>query len=175
MPITLFNINTCIVLFYVLYLISFITSKNLPWQSNKLILIVFCWCQSWLMSSSSCSSASFPRNVPAKVPDFSYFLAVHWPDWDPLLLENIDREDLVESGAFFLGVGGEGVFIFGFLKPNSSVIRPRCSVPCVAADCASLALRETPHCAQLNQPHDVQWMSHGRPHVTFPSSSSSPA
>lgn len=84
------------------------------------------------------------------------------------MLENIDREDLVENGAFFQA---GGVFIFGFLKPNSSVIRPHCSLPCVAADCASLALKEISHCAQLNQPHDVLWMSHGRPHVTFSSSS----
>lgn len=61
------------------------------------------------------------------------------------------------------------MFIFGFLQPNSSVIRPHCSLPCVAADCASLALKEISHCAQLNQPHDVLRMSHGRSHVTFSS------
>lgn len=63
------------------------------------------------------------------------------------------------------------MFVFGFLKPNSSVIRPHHCLPCVAADCASLALKEISHCAQLNQPHDVAWMSHGRPHVTFSSRS----
>lgn len=63
------------------------------------------------------------------------------------------------------------MFIFGFLELNSSVIRPRRSPLCVAADRASLALKEISHCAQLNQPRDVLWMSHGRPHVTFSSCS----
>lgn len=77
---------------------------------------------------------------------------------------------LYRMGPFFGGeVWGVWVFIFGFLEPNSSVIGPHCLLPSVAADCASLALKEIPHCAQLNQPHDVLWMSHGRSHVTFSS------